>query len=460
MRRELQLQVSVLSSDKSERESGSTDNNPRPRQRRKVNNSSSGVTSTASVPFNEARIRKAAMAETQALAGKFDTLNFGQDEAQPLAIETSIVTFCRLKLVEGVSRGLLSDIVHDISDNFRGVVKGIDMCREELISIEEKTIAILRSVPKYSDPHVSRGDFLSSLSRTAKIDFSLAISEAQNRFASVCAIKAALGKDKRGNDRTLNAKVLREYSFASNEVRNLLQILANTSSAVDVLLDFSVEELFSHSTEFKRLSAELYRELFSRDLDGANFSALDLIIKVVVPFLKKNENAPGDMIRAVKLTLAVCEQSLNTNDGRMTLILRKFRAAANQSMESSGGTVSSTTDYFSCHNRRREAMIVFLGFILSDIIDAKTPGSILEEHGGFALRALGLSWSDLTRCCRRIVNADFLGTSSEDSFRTLCSEEDLKRLPKNTAKETKTKVVIYNRAQMDSLQALVQFKDL
>eukprot|EP00984_Skeletonema_dohrnii_P022265 scaffold11395_cov95-Skeletonema_dohrnii-CCMP3373.AAC.4 len=90
-----------------ERESGSTDNNPRPRQRRKVNNSSSGVTSTASVPFNEARIREAAMAETQALAGKFDTLNFGQDEAQPLAIETSIVTICRLKLVEGVSRGQL-----------------------------------------------------------------------------------------------------------------------------------------------------------------------------------------------------------------------------------------------------------------------------------------------------------------------------------------------------------------
>lgn len=88
--------------------------------------------------------------------------------------------------MEGVSRGQLSDIVHDISDNFRCVVKGIDMFREELISIEEKTIAILRSVPKYSDPHVSRGDFLSSLSRTAKIDFSFAISKAQNRFISSC----------------------------------------------------------------------------------------------------------------------------------------------------------------------------------------------------------------------------------------------------------------------------------
>jgi len=301
--------------------------------------------------------------------------------------------------------------------------------------------------------------FLSSLSRTAKVDFSLAISEAQNRFASasVRAIKAALGKDKRGNERTLNASVLREYSFASNEVRNLLQILANISSAVDVLLDFSVEVLFSRSDEFKRLSAEMYRDLFSSDLDGANFSALQLIIEVVVPFLKKN--SPADRIRAVKLALAICEQSLNTNDGRMNLILQKFRAAASQSMESGGGAVQSTTDYFSCPKRRREAMIVFHGLILSVVIDAKTPGSILE-HGGFAVRALGLSWSNLAACCRRIVNADFFGTSSEASFRRLFPEADLEQLPKNIAKETKLKVVIYNRKQMDSLQALASFEDL
>eukprot|EP00984_Skeletonema_dohrnii_P031803 scaffold24800_cov77-Skeletonema_dohrnii-CCMP3373.AAC.3 len=439
-----------------ERESGSTDNNPRPRQRRKVNNSSSGVTSNASVPFDEARIREAAMAETQALAGKFDTVNFGQDEAQPLAMETSIVTICRLKLAEVISRGQLS-VVRSILDQFCCSMKGTDMCREELIGIEEKTIAILQRVPNYSDAIQSRGDFLSSLSRTAKVDFSFAISEAHNRLASVRAIKAALGKDKRGNERTLNASVLREYSVASNAVKNLLQILANISSAVDVLSEFTVEEIFSRSDEFKRLSAELYRELFSSDLDGANFSALQLIIEVVVPFLKKN--APADRIRAVKLALAICEQSLNTNDGRINLILRKFRAAASQSMESGGGIVQSTTDYFSCSNRRREAMICFHGLIMADVIDAKTPDSILE-HGGFALRALGLSWSDLTRCCRRVVNADFFGTSSEDSFRTLCSEEDSKRLPKNAAKEIKTKVVIYNRKQMDSLQALARFEDL
>ena len=240
-------------------------------------------------------------------------------------------------------------------------------------------------------------------------------------------------------------------------MKNLLQILANISSAVDVLSNFAVEVLFSRSDEFKRLSAEMYRELFSSDLDGANFSALQLIIEVVVPSL--NKKGPADRIRAVKLALAICEQSLNTNDGRMNLILQKFRAAASQSMESGGGTVQSTTDYFSCPKRRREAMIVFHGLILSVVIDVKTPDSILE-HGGFAVRALGLSWSNLAACCRRIVNADFFGTSSEASFLRLFPEADLEQLPKNIAKETKLKVVIYNRKQMDSLQALASFEDL
>ena len=62
-------------------------------------------------------------------------------------------------------------------------------------------------MPNYSDAIQSRGDFLSSLSRTAKVDFPFAISEAHNRLASVRAIKAALGKDKRGSERTLNVSL-------------------------------------------------------------------------------------------------------------------------------------------------------------------------------------------------------------------------------------------------------------
>eukprot|EP00984_Skeletonema_dohrnii_P017226 scaffold7799_cov94-Skeletonema_dohrnii-CCMP3373.AAC.10 len=86
-------------------------------------------------------------------------------------------------------------------------------------------------------------------------------------------------------------------------MKNLLQILANISSVVDVLSAFTVEELFSRSDEFERLSAELYREIFSSDLDGANFSALQLIIEVVVPSLNKKHLC--DRIRAVELALAV-----------------------------------------------------------------------------------------------------------------------------------------------------------
>jgi ribosomal protein L31E len=86
-----------------------------------------------------------------------------------------------------------------------------------------------------------------------------------------------------------------------------------------------------------------------------------LIVKVVVPFLRKHASA--DKIRAVRLALAIYEQSLNTSQGRMNLILRKFRAAASKSMETSEGegTVPSATDYFGCRDQRREAMLVFHG---------------------------------------------------------------------------------------------------
>ena len=104
-------------------------------------------------------------------------------------------------------------------------------------------------------------------------------------------------------------------------------------------------------------------------------------------------------------------------------------------------------------------MIVVHALILSDAIDAKSPISILDRHGGFASRALTLSWTNLTKCCRRVVTDTFFGTNSEESFRRLCSEADLKGLPSNstTTKEARTKVVIFSRQQMDSLQALAQF---
>ena len=441
-----------------ERGAGSNnDGNPRPRQRRKTNKSSGRTSaSDTAVPFDEARFKEAIMSETDLLVESFETLNCGQDEEQPLAIETSVVTACKLKLVGEFSSGQLDVAnVNSILEHVRCLSEGIAMFRAEQIGGEQKATAILQSIPDYSESQ-SRGDFLSSLSKSAKVDFSSAISEAENGRASVRAILKALGKDKRGNDRTLTATVLREYAVPSNAVKNILQILGHISSAIDVYSDFSVDELFSRSNESKRLAAELYRERFESDLDGTSCSALELIVDVVVPFLRKD--ACVDKLRAVKLDLAICEQSLNTNEGRMNLIYRKFKASASKSMESSGGTVQSTTDYFGCPDRRREATVALHGLILADTIDAKTPVSILEKYGGFARRAVGLSWKDLTRSCRRIVRPDFFGTDSEASFSRLCAEADFP-LPEKAAKEVKTKVVIYNRKQMESLQALARFED-
>ncbi len=432
--------------------------NNKPRKRRRAIKSSS-VPSDTSLPFDEAKLKEAAAAEINELVGTFDSLNCDcdEDEAQPLAIETSIVTVCRLKLHEEFSsRQLSAANVHNILECFRGVMKGADIFREELVSIEQKTIAILQSVPKCSDASQSRGDFLSSLSSAGNVDYTLAMSEAGKRIPSVLAINAALGKDKRGNDRSLNASILREYSVASNPVRNLLQILVNISSAIDVLSNFSVIEVFSRSEESKRLATELYRELFSSDLDETNFSALQLLVEVVVPILRKN--VTKDNIRALKLAMAICEQSLNTNYGRMNLVYRKFRDAASKSMESSGEIVQSTTDYFSCPTRRKDAMIAFHGLVLADAIDAKTPDHIIQKHGGFAIRALGLSWKNLIAYCRRIVSPNFFGTNSETSFNSSCTEDDLELLKKSVTWEKKTKVVIYNHEQMKSLKALAQFK--
>ena len=106
-----------------------------------------------------------------------------------------------------------------------GVLKGTDiMCREELIAYR---------LWRKDDRHppgcaelqwcnsISNG-FLELAFEDSKSWLPFAISEAHNRLASVRAIKAVSGKDRRGNDRTLNASVLREYSVTSHEVKNLL----------------------------------------------------------------------------------------------------------------------------------------------------------------------------------------------------------------------------------------------
>ena len=439
-----------------EYEVDSSDVNPRKRRRRP--NKSNGI--ETALPFDVARFKQAVTSETDLSVANFDTLNCGrgeEDEEQPLAITTSVVTACQLKLEAEFSSGLRNaSKIRSILGHFCCVVGGLSTFRAELVGIQHQTNRTLQSIPNLSGTQ-SLTDLLTSLSNTAMIDFSSATSEAENERASVRAIKKALGKGKRGNDRTLSASVLREYAIPSNAVRNMLQIVCNISAGLYFNDGFPAVELFSCSPESKRLADELCGELYGRDLDWANVSALDLIVHIVVPFLWRD--ACADKLRAVKLGLAIFEQSLNTNDGRINMVERKFRAAGMKSTKSSGATVQSTTDYFSSSTRRRETLLACWGLILAGPIDKKTPASFLEEHGGFARRALGMSWKNLIQCCRRVVSADFFGTDSEASFQSLCNEADLGPLPKKAAKEVETKVVIYNRQQMDSLQALARFED-
>lgn len=75
------------SADKSEREA-----------MRILAQSEGGKIQTNRVLLLSMRLQRSGTAEIHALAGKFASLNCGQDEPQPIAVETSIVTICRLKL--------------------------------------------------------------------------------------------------------------------------------------------------------------------------------------------------------------------------------------------------------------------------------------------------------------------------------------------------------------------------
>ena len=172
----------------------------------------------------------------------------------------------------------------------------------------------------------------------------------------------------------------------------------------------------------------LYREILSSDLDGATFSALQLIIEVVVPSL--NKKAPADRIRAVKLALAICEQSLNTNDGMMNLILRKFRAASSQSIGSSGGTVPSQRTTSVVVTGRREAMICFHGLILTDVWGARRVCS-------------SRTWPELVGLDEVLQTGykRIFGTSRKPPLVKIVLRGWFRTAAKEFCKETKTKVV-------------------
>jgi len=93
-----------------------------------------------------------------------------------------------------------------------GVLKGTDiMCREELIAYRHwrKDDRHPPGCAELQWCNSISGGFLELAFEDSKSWLPFAISEAQNRLASasVRAIKAALGKDKRGNERTLNVSL-------------------------------------------------------------------------------------------------------------------------------------------------------------------------------------------------------------------------------------------------------------
>jgi len=132
----------------------------------------------------------------------------------------------------------------------------------------------------------------------------------------------------------------------------------------------------------------------------------------------------------------------------------KFRAAASKSVSVGEASRRKPTDYFDNRNRRSAAMHVLFCLLMTPEIEAKLPTHFFDEHGGLALRVLGLSWTNLTALCLKFGNTSFFDVSSEQSFRRVSTEDYFSALQKTD--EHKTKVVFFNRRQVDSLQALAR----
>jgi hypothetical protein len=122
---------------------------------------------------------------------------------------------------------------------------------------------------------------------------------------------------------------------------------------------------------------------------------------------------------------------------------------------------TSSTDYFDDRHRRSGVMHVLFCLLLAPEIEAKLPSNLCLQHGGFALRALGLSWSNLVSLSLKFGTTDFFDMSSEQSFCRVSSQAESEeyfstqnKIERTPSDEHKTKVVFFNRQQVDSLQAL------
>lgn len=161
--------------------------------------------------------------------------------------------------------------------------------------------------------------------------------------------------------------------------------------------------------------------------------------KVVVPCLKTGGDN-DNKLEAIKLALLIKVQVTSRGD----LAYQKFTAVA-----SAGSTSSS--EYFFCRHRRNEATIAFFSPLLATEIEARAPLGYFSKCGGFTRYVLSLSMRKMADICKHFL--DYRGF-----FESPCPESLFKRLVTvDKVKESKTKLVIFNKSQIDSLQALSRF---
>jgi hypothetical protein len=404
---------------------------------------------TSFVPFDTV----SATAEINSAAAQFDTLNSGQsDTFTPIAIEASIVDMCKEQVVNAYLRLELGSIDR-ILDNVRDLMACKDMCRKEFASTEKQKVNILESVPSVSDCK-TRGELLTTLSRTDKVDYNNAIQEAQRASASARAIESFQGK--------LTSKALRKFCLCEQDINNLLNILGNLSVGLEVLELFKVGEVISPHDNLMSLIAELHLDRYGNEIDTTEFTALQLY-ELAMYYLKKGEyESRRGEIRG--LLLALKEQVLRSDNARAKFVAVESKGTASSSISTSPSTSTSTStstcsssthfgDKKSGKDKRRETLNLLFILSLAIEIEARAPPGLFDEYGGFMLFVLGLSWSEI-KTCRNFVDADFFAPHTP---KAKSSGEMFKRLVKSRKQQEKTKLVIYNKQQMNSLLALAQF---
>lgn len=226
-------------------------------------------------PFDGAsrKLMETVNAQMNSMAKQFNTYsNYAQlGKHPPIPINASLVTICQSKVAAEFVYGGQLLATNQILEDFRRALEGIHIFRNEYIAVMEKQVDVLKSVPSFlSSQSQSLGELLSYLSRSEKIDDSLAFNELENECASFRAIKAFEGK--------LSRTKLKEYLIVSQVVRNLLSLLANISVTAGVLAEIIMGEICTLSDELGELAARLYKEIYEEKRKfHLNLTALELI---------------------------------------------------------------------------------------------------------------------------------------------------------------------------------------